>query len=285
MPDALRSTVEPGEPPARRHRCARDDHARRARIPRTVADRRVGTGDPAGAAQPLWMVRYRIALVTLDLCCMIVATIVGYELRFGLLEAKSTQALSYLGVGGLLSLGWVIAVQNAGGYEVRHLATGPEEAKRVLRASAITLSALAIVCYATKTQLARGFVVGVIPVGVMLILLERLAVRRYVHARRERHDWIHRILVVGTAEAARHLLDVTERASGAGLRVAAVCADDLPDRARSWRRACRWSAGSATPPARPSGSTPTSSPSPAAASARSRSASWAGSWKAPGAAW
>lgn len=177
--------------------------------------------------QPRWAVRYRIALLTLDLLCMISATVIAYELRFGF-ESGAAKTFSYLSVGALLCVGWLIAVQNAGGYEVRHLATGPVEAKRMLRASAITVGALAIVCYATKIQLARGFVVGVIPIGVVLLLLERQAVRRYVRARRLHRDWVHRILVVGTSESARHLLEVTEREAGAGLRVAAVCVDDIP---------------------------------------------------------
>ena len=37
----------------------------------------------SAALAPLWAVRYRIALLTLDLCCIIIATVAGYELRFG----------------------------------------------------------------------------------------------------------------------------------------------------------------------------------------------------------
>ena len=77
----------------------------------------------AGLA-PLWSVRYRIALVTLDLCCIIVATIFGYELRFGLL-ADEAGSLSYLGVGAVIAAAWIVALQSSGGYEIRHLATGP----------------------------------------------------------------------------------------------------------------------------------------------------------------
>src|SRR5664279_5186825 len=57
-------------------------------------------------------------------------------------------SLSYLGVGAVIAVAWTIALQAAGGYEIRHLATGPEEVKRVLRASALTASVLAIACYA-----------------------------------------------------------------------------------------------------------------------------------------
>ena len=180
----------------------------------------------AGLA-PLWSVRYRIALVTLDLCCIIVATIFGYELRFGLL-ADEAGSLSYLGVGAVIAAAWIIALQSSGGYEIRHLATGPEEVKRVLRASALTVSVLAIACYATRTEVARGYVVGVIPTGMILLLLGRTVVRHIVRSRRQRGDWSHRIVAVGTSESVRHLLEVTERAKGAGLKVVGVCVEDAP---------------------------------------------------------
>lgn len=176
---------------------------------------------------PLWAVRYRIALVTLDLCCIIVATIAGYELRFGASPESST-AVSYLAIGFVIAIGWVVALQWVGGYEIRHLATGPEEAKRVLRASALTVSVLAIGCYATKTDVARGYVVGVIPIGIALLLLGRTGVRAMVRRRRALGGWCYRILAVGTAESVQHLLQVTERARGAGLKIVAACVEDAP---------------------------------------------------------
>lgn len=186
-------------------------------------DRRAG-----GVRQPLWMVQYRIALLTLDLCCVIVATIFGFELRFGVVDQVST-SINYLAIGAAIALGWVVALQAAGCYELRHLASGPEEAKRVLRASAITVSVLAIYCYATRTPVARGFVVGVIPVGLVLLLLERTAMRRFVVVRRLRGGWVHRIIAVGTTDSVLRLLAVTQRARGAGLEIIGVCVGDTPE--------------------------------------------------------
>jgi exopolysaccharide biosynthesis polyprenyl glycosylphosphotransferase len=177
------------------------------------------------ALAPLWAVRYRIALLTLDLCCIIVATVAGYELRFGD-NSQEGKAISYLAIGLVIALGWVVMLQWVGGYEIRHLASGPEEAKRVLRASALTVSVLAIACYATKTDVARGYVVGVIPIGIALLLIGRSAVRAVVRRRRTTGGWCYRILAVGTIESVSHLLTVTERARGAGLKVVGACVED-----------------------------------------------------------
>src|SRR3954454_24329471 len=81
----------------------------------------------APVLQPLWAVRYRIALITLDLCCIIIATIFGFELRFGVSHDNRT-TMAYLITGAVIALGWIVALQASGGYEIRHLATGPEEA-------------------------------------------------------------------------------------------------------------------------------------------------------------
>ena len=179
------------------------------------------------AKQPLWTVQYRLVLLTLDLCAIILATILGYELRFGQ-AGSDPAAVDYLLVGLAIAVVWAVALQAVGGYEIRHIATGPEESKRVLRASGITLSLLAITCYATSTPIARGFVIGVMPVGGVLILLERAVVRHYVNQRRIRGEWVYRILAVGTTESVTHLLETTNRARNAGLLVVGACVEDAP---------------------------------------------------------
>ncbi len=161
------------------------------------------------------------------LCAIIIATVLGYELRFGAGDSGIGPE-GYLGIGLGIAVGWTVALQYCGGYEIRHIATGPEELKRVLRATAITVSLLAVACYATKTPIARGYVIGVIPLGLSLIVLERAAVRRYVNSRRNRGEWVYRILAVGTSDSVHHLFDTTVRAKNAGLKIVGACVEDAP---------------------------------------------------------
>jgi exopolysaccharide biosynthesis polyprenyl glycosylphosphotransferase len=175
--------------------------------------------------QPLWAAQYRIVLFTLDLCAIIIATTVGLDLHFGSLDAAG-QGRYYLVVSACLVGGWLIALVHYGCYEIRHLASGAEEAKRVLRASAALMMVLAVVGYAFQLPLARGFVIGVIPLGALILLVLRAAVRQFVTDRRERGGWTHRIIAVGTTDSVEHLLTVTERAKGAGLQVVGVCVED-----------------------------------------------------------
>jgi exopolysaccharide biosynthesis polyprenyl glycosylphosphotransferase len=176
---------------------------------------------------PLWVLQYRIVVVTLDIAAIIIGAVVSYEARFGA-DTTTHQARDYLLAGLVIAVGWIVALQYVGSYDIRHLASGPEEAKRVLRASAATISIIAIGCYVTKTPVARGFVIGVIPLGTALILLERSLVRRTVAKRRRQGSWVSRIVAVGTVDSVRHLLEVTDRAPEAGLKVVGVCVEDAP---------------------------------------------------------
>lgn len=180
------------------------------------------TGFAAAGAPRSWMRQYRLLLLAVDFVAMGGAVLAGYGLRFG--AAPAHRHYSVIAVG--IIVGWLIALQNVGGYDIRHLASGTTESKIVIRASVLTVSVLAIYCYATKTQVARGFVIGVIPIGILLLIAGRAVVRRIVSVRRRKGQWLHRILAVGTTESVLHLLQVTERATGAGLHVVGACVED-----------------------------------------------------------
>lgn len=175
--------------------------------------------------QPRWMLRYRLLLLGLDTVVIAAAVLIGYAVRFAF-RAEAIADVPYIWFGVGIAAGWLVAMQYCGAYEIRHLATGPEEAKRLLRASALTLSILAVGCYALKTPLARGFVIVVIPIGALLLVIERAVVRKWVSARRRRGRWVHRIIAVGTSESVEHLITVTDRVPNAGLKVIGVCVED-----------------------------------------------------------
>ncbi|WP_375504100.1 sugar transferase [uncultured Jatrophihabitans sp.] len=201
-------------------------HARTAELP--VADAAaLGPDATEILRQPAWTLTYRLLLLTADFGAILLATVLGYWLRFGT-DSNFVTPVGYVGVGAAIAAGWAVALQAAGGYEIRHLGTGPEELKRVLQASAITLSVLAVACYVTKTPVARGYVIGVIPLGAFFLVLGRTAVRRYVNRRRVQGEWAYRILAVGTTDSVLHLLDTTMRAPNAGLLLVGACVEDAP---------------------------------------------------------
>jgi exopolysaccharide biosynthesis polyprenyl glycosylphosphotransferase len=85
---------------------------------------------------------------------------------------------------------------------------------------------ISVFCYATQAPIARGFVLGLIPVGVGLMLTSRLVVRGFVNGQRREGLWSSRMLAVGTSESVRQLLLITRRASSSGLRIVGACVED-----------------------------------------------------------
>src|SRR5699024_5657722 len=133
---------------------------------------------------------------------------------------------SYLALSAALTVAWLLAVQIAGGYELRQVATGASGCQRGLPAAFGLAGGLAIVAYLSQLGVGRPFLAIVIPVGAVLQILARLAVRHAVYARRARGEWTNASLAVGTSEAVRHLVEVTRRNRYAGLVVVGACVED-----------------------------------------------------------
>ncbi|MGN6607719.1 MAG: sugar transferase, partial [Jatrophihabitans sp.] len=83
-----------------------------------------------------------------------------------------------------------------------------------------------IVAYLLDTHAERPVLALSIPHGAVLMVLGRLTVRKYMHRHRARGEWTSTILAVGTRETVHHLVDVTNRASFAGLKVIGACVED-----------------------------------------------------------
>lgn len=171
-----------------------------------------------------WMRRYRRMLVAVDVIAIVLGVVAAWGVRFDFHRGYAVPLL--VAVALAVGMGWLVLLQGCGSYELRRLGSGVNEAKLVLRAAAMTIGVLAVYCYATKTGIARGFVVIAIPVGTGLQLLGRTFVRRYARRHRQHGQWSHRILAVGTSDSVRHLYETTKHAYGSGLVIVGACVQD-----------------------------------------------------------
>ena len=187
-----------------------------------------GRRAPAVAArEPVsaWSRRYVLTLIVTDALAAIAAIAVGWAIRFGL-PSDDTAVGTYLALSGIFTLAWLLALHLAKGYDLRKVSVGPREYYVVPRAAVNLAGSVAIVAYFTHLLVARTFIALVIPVGALLQVLARYAVRRVVHTRRVRGEWTSTILAVGTRESVRHLVDVTRRNPFTGLVVVGACVED-----------------------------------------------------------
>jgi len=158
----------------------------------TVAELAVAPGpsDPgrgATAAAPVvgvlrtrpWRTRWTAGLAAADVTLLCLALVAAVVVRFGTEPSdQQTGGLSYALVAGAIAAGWWVSLAVAGAYETRHLGTGAEEYKRVAVGTMQLWAVVAIGCYAAKLQVARGFVVVALPLGLMLLLTGRTVARR-----------------------------------------------------------------------------------------------------------
>jgi FlaA1/EpsC-like NDP-sugar epimerase len=127
---------------------------------------------------------------------------------------------------------WVLAVAAQRGYETRFLGTGPEEYRRMANAGRLLSAGIAVVSYAVKDGLARGFTIVAVPLVLLLSFAIRHRLRRLVHRLRSRGVGLQRVLVVGRAHAATSLIEKLDDEPQQGLVPVAACVPttgtDLP---------------------------------------------------------
>ena len=174
------------------------------------------------------MTRYRLAGVSLDALVLVTACVVGLVLRAGPGQpAHSTAA--FLAFGGVMIVGWILALEYTGAYKLSHVATGSDEVGRVLRASITILGVIAVACYAAKNPIGHVYVIAVVPLGTVLLLTQRSAFRSFVVAKSLDTSWSEPVIAVGTESSVRRLVRATQRANGAGVSIVGACVDDAPE--------------------------------------------------------
>jgi exopolysaccharide biosynthesis polyprenyl glycosylphosphotransferase len=177
----------------------------------------------AGSAFPVpltWTTTYLRVAALLDGLSALVAGLLALVVRFdpqGVIPAEYfliTVALPFL---------WVGSVTLAGGYDPRIIGTGSEEFRKILNAAISLTAAVAILSYAAKFDLARGYVVMALPCTAVFDVTARYALRKQLHRRWRRGQRMRRTVAVGHAAPVEHLVAMLQRDSHHGLTVVAAC--------------------------------------------------------------
>jgi exopolysaccharide biosynthesis polyprenyl glycosylphosphotransferase len=122
-----------------------------------------------------------------------------------------------------LPLLWWVSVALARGYDVRFIGLGSEEFRRVLNAAVSLTGAVAIVSYAVRSDIARGYLVIALPSAAVLDLIARFVLRKRLHRQRRAGAFMHRTIAVGSADAVAELIAELRRETYHGLSVVGAC--------------------------------------------------------------
>lgn len=181
-------------------------------------DRKLTTGTQR---LQLWQNRYRRAVIAGDLLAGAVVALIAFYVRFG--EEKNL-SFGYVVCTALMPFLWVVLLDLVRVHEPRFLFVGTDEFRRIVLAGGMLTIGIALVSYAGKIEVARGWVLLTVAPITLATLLFRFGWRKRLHRRRETHgDCMHRVVVVGYERASANLFRTLQLDPYHGFDVVGVC--------------------------------------------------------------
>ncbi|OYN74358.1 sugar transferase [Mycolicibacterium sphagni] len=175
---------------------------------------------------PVWQRGYARRLVVADVVAVVGAVSLAQWLRFGELPGitHTYGYNNYTSVSVAIAAVWVMALSINRSRSPRVIGTGAEEYRRVWLATLSVFGAVAIVSMLLKLELARGYLMIALPVGILFLTLFRWIARRAVVTARQKYGrYVTRVVVVGNPPAVRELARSLARERGSEYEVVGVC--------------------------------------------------------------
>jgi len=189
--------------------------------PAAVGARRLSLVDDGRADTTGWERRYARSLVLVDAGALVLAAALALLTRFG--GSSTLRGISYYAVAAAVVVFWMAVLALSRCYEPRFLGIGTEEFKRIGNASVRLTAVVALFCYATQLEVARGFLGVALPAGLLLLLAGRAGARARLRQQRREGRSTHRVLAVGGEHHVRELVEQLHREPMAGLAVVGAC--------------------------------------------------------------
>jgi exopolysaccharide biosynthesis polyprenyl glycosylphosphotransferase len=186
---------------------------------------------PVSAATPTWASRYRRRLLTTDLTVVIVSVAVAFLSRFaGESPSKFAElAAGYWGVALIIVLGWIVALGAYRTRSARVVGVGVAEYRSVVNASLMAFGLLGIVFLIFEVDIARGFFLLALPIGLVSLMLSRWLWRHWLLRQRRAGRFVSRALVVGDKADVEYVIGQIDKRAVSVYEIvgAAVNVDDV----------------------------------------------------------
>ncbi|MFF1574831.1 sugar transferase [Leifsonia sp. NPDC058292] len=184
------------------------------------------------SSERTWARQYRARLFITDTAIILASTIGAMFLRFGFDEAGAQFAgfrTDYFTLSLLIAVTWMFTLGVYHTRDARVVGVGVVEYKRVVNGSALTFGLLAIVFLVAKVDIARGYFVLALPVGVLGVLFSRWLWRQWLIRQRMFDHYLSRALVVGGFDDVDYVVRQIHQKSGAAYNVVGASLDAAPE--------------------------------------------------------
>ncbi|MCW2902785.1 MAG: exopolysaccharide biosynthesis polyprenyl glycosylphosphotransferase [Streptosporangiaceae bacterium] len=168
-----------------------------------------------------WTAWYVRCAICVDFLSVLAAGLIAFGIRFP--GAPSSYSAPYIPLTVSLPFLWLMMLGMCRAYEPRLIGVGSEEFRRVLQAGFTLTASVAILAYATKTEVARGYVVMALPLATLLNLFWRYLLRKRLHRLRMAGTCMRNVVAVGHRGAMSDLIRQLRREPYHGMDVVGVC--------------------------------------------------------------
>lgn len=188
-----------------------------------------GSPETAYDGGRLGLRQVQIGIALTDLVVIVWAVFGALVVRFGIDAGSDIAAssdgfsLGYPAFSAMLAVVWWLSLRLHGTYETHILGRGVTEYRLLMNATLRVFAAVALLAYAFKIEVARGYVLLALPAGLVTLFVARRMWRRWLGAKRTSGELSHDVLVVGEAGHARGIIEAFARMPDAGYRVVGVC--------------------------------------------------------------
>ncbi|WP_457101846.1 sugar transferase [Microbacterium sp. P5_E9] len=186
------------------------------------------TRDARGGAD--WRARYARRLWISDL---LVLTVVIYGTQvawFGLGNAQVSiredsrlSNVSYWIFSTVLLALWMWGLSLADSRSDRAIGTGAAEYVRVISVSTRLFGLIAIAAFLLRVDVARGYLLISLPLGILALLFERWMWRKWLIRQRAKGHWSATVLLVGSEASVAQIGAALRRTPSAGYRIVGAC--------------------------------------------------------------
>ncbi|MDJ0349974.1 sugar transferase [Cryobacterium sp. PH29-G1] len=166
----------------------------------------------------IWAQRYRTKLRLTDSAVIVLAVSVALVVRFGvngIPAVPGSFSANYWLVSLLIVAAWLTTLALFHTRDSRVIGVGASEYKQVVNASVITFGMLAIAFLILHIDIARLYFVLALPIGIVVLVLERWLWRKWLLHQRKFGHYLSRVIVVGNREDVQYVVSQINTKSGA----------------------------------------------------------------------
>jgi exopolysaccharide biosynthesis polyprenyl glycosylphosphotransferase len=168
---------------------------------------------PTSAPQPAWASRYRVRLIITDYSVIVVSVLGAFASRFWNQSPATFAkvATDYWAIGLVIMLTWIVTL---GAYRTRSprvVGVGVTEYRSVVNSSLMAFGLLGILFLILEINIARGFFLLALPIGLAGLILSRWMWRNWLLRQRRSGKFVSRAVVVGDPEDVHYVISQMDK--------------------------------------------------------------------------